>query len=223
MNPHPTWTDARITGLLLLAGALALVLGFATHPEEAADMATQMELTKDAAGAWRMSHYLLAGGILSVAAACLLSIVTVARDCPPSFRAGLLLYALFGIAASPLFLIEAGVVPYLAEAGDLAGFEAWNTAAMAFFLMLVPHTVGYLLLSVPNATSPSPGLPRWLSIAAAVCGAAAVVGVVGAVAGVAALAPLALGVPLFHLYIAWQGVLLLRTRAAVPRAAATPA
>lgn len=123
------------------------------------------------------------------------------------------MFVVFGLAASPLFGIEAAAIPHAAQAGDLAGFEGWQAAAEGFAPLLLPMLLGFVLIGVAIWRAPSPALPRWLGAVAAALAVVTAGAAAASASGRESLDLLQNTLSGYYVFVAWLGVLLWRADA----------
>lgn len=166
---------ARTSALLLVAGSAAMLLGFILHPaESASDTKVTAHSIADHQGTWATAHWLLAGGGILLASACIL--LARARYGPTRFTSGQA--AWFALAASALlaleiFVVEATLAVARGRANDTAGLDA-------LLPIELPGIVGLFGLSgcgawvfFLQARDACPVLPRavnWIALLGAVAG-----------------------------------------------------
>lgn len=120
-------TTYRTAGTILALASIALIAGNLLHPRPGPDSEALLTAINTAPTVWAISHFLIAAGLVTLAAGALV-ILTHRTQATSSWSStvgwGLLVVVapVIGIA----ILAELGVLPLVADAGNLAAFERWE-------------------------------------------------------------------------------------------------
>ncbi len=211
MFPNRHRKQARLAAVLFIPAAILLLAGFVLHPEETPVPEDQVAIIHDNAGAWALSHWVLAAGGALFAAACFQ--MARARYGPTRFPAGRAAFIALGVSAVlalDVFVLEATLAVAAAKDSDVAAYEALLVPEIPGLLGLFGLGVAGAWAFVTQARDDCPVLPKSVNYGAAAGAALGVVGSVGFLLGNASLALLQYGTALFIL-----GVLAFGVKAAV--------